>query len=43
MPRPMSKAELNRRIAEADNSNNHFEQLRLKVEALQEYLNRKVG
>lgn len=41
MPRPMTKAELRRRIDEADNSNNHFMQLRLMVEAIAEYLRRK--
>lgn len=39
MPKPITKAEMNRRIAEADESTNHFMQLRLKIEAITEYLN----
>ena len=34
----MSKAELQRRIAEAARNTNHFEQSRLKTEAIVQYL-----
>lgn len=40
MPKPMTKAELNRRMEEAPHlSNNHFVVLNLKIKAIVEYLN----